>query len=95
MPRKNYTSKSARRVVRAQLPAIPLGFFDDVEGIYEITVSNGSGSKVLTMNGTQEVIWAWAAQAGRQGGLGAGRWAPTDIKLIRPLAERQAFVALV
>lgn len=95
MPRKNYSRKTARRAHSAQLPAIPLGFFDDVEGEYEVTVSNGSGCKILTMEGTQATVWGWAAQAGRQGGLGAGRWEPTDIKLVKALFEAAPFAALV
>ena len=89
MPRRN------RRAPLAPLPAIPLGFFDDVEGVYEVTVSNNSGCKRVTVNGTQESVWGWAAESGRQGGFGPGRWEPKTIRLIEAHDERQAFVALV
>lgn len=78
MPRKN------RRAQGCRLPAIPLGFFDDIPGLYEVTVSNNSGVRKVEIDGTQASAWAWAAQAGRQGAFGPGRWEPQSIRLVAP-----------
>lgn len=89
MPRRN------RRAKIVSLPAIAPGFFEDVEGTYEVTVSNKSGCKRVTVNGTQASVWGWAAESGRQGGFGPGRWEPQSVRLIEAHDERQSFVALV
>lgn len=89
MPRKN------RRAPQPELPVILPGFFDHAEGVYEVTMTNGSGRKVVTMNGTQEGVWGWAAQAGRQGGIGQGVWFPVGIELVEAHDEAQVFAALV
>ena len=95
MPRKTYRSKAGRNALHAQLPVILPGFFDHAEGLYEVTMTNGSGRKVVTMNGTQESVWGWAVQAGQQGGIGQGVWFPVGIELVEAHDEAQAFAALV
>ena len=52
----------------------------DVQGTWEVTVTNGSGTKVLIMTGTQATVWKWAQAAGPSGGVAPGTWWPVDIK---------------
>jgi hypothetical protein len=61
----------------------------DTQGLWAVTVSNGSGTQVLEVAGTQRTVWTWAAEAGRRGGIGVGGelWTPTGIELIRPIED--------
>lgn len=86
MPRRN------KRADVQALPNIPQGFFDDVQGEYEITVTNYSGTKRIKMNGTQASCWTYCVEAGRRGGFGKGRWEPTDIKLLRTTSDTFAVI---
>jgi len=86
MPRKN------NRRPQAELPAIGLDFFSDVQATYDVTMSNGSGVRHLVLTGSQRSCWTWACRAGEQPGNLLG-FVPVDILEIEP-APAEPFLAL-
>lgn len=94
MPRKNYTSRSARRAQRMELPVILSDFMADVTAEYSVTVTNGSGFQHVTMFGSKSSVWAWAEQAGRQGGFGPGNWYPIELDQLSNVISEVPFLAI-
>jgi hypothetical protein len=87
MPRKN------RRPAAVELPAIGLDFFSDVTAVYDVTMTNGSGTKHMVMTGSQRSCWTWACRAGEQPGNLAG-YVPVDIIEVEPCPAGEAFLVL-
>lgn len=94
MARKNYRSKSARKLSRAELPIVLPSFLADVEAEYDVTVTNGSGVQHVTLNGTKSSVWEWAQEAGRRGGFGPGHWYPIGITVASNVVSDSPFLAV-
>lgn len=77
MPRKN------RRAPQAELPVPGVDFFSDMQAVYDVTMTNGSGTKHLVLSGSQRTCWTWACRAGEQPGNLLG-FVPVDIVEIEP-----------
>lgn len=72
-------SRKNRRAPQRQFRKIDIGFLDDVVMDWAVTLTNGSGRTTVEVTGTRKSAWAWAAEAGAQGGIKPGTWYPVDI----------------
>lgn len=77
MPRKN------RRAPQAEMLVPGMDFFSDMQAVYDVTMTNGSGTKYLVLSGSQRTCWTWACRAGEQPGNLLG-FVPVDIVEIEP-----------
>jgi hypothetical protein len=75
--------------VAAALPAL----LTDAPALYKVTVTNGSGTKAVEVQGTQGTAWKWAEAAAAAGAFGAGAWHPTAIEPVGPAAGAFAVIA--
>lgn len=81
MPRHNH--RAAAEIAKARL--------SDTQAAYDVTMTNGSGTRHIVMNGTQRSCWIWACRAGEQPGNLLG-YVPVDI---RPVGISEGMFALV
>jgi hypothetical protein len=58
----------------------------DTQAVYAVTVTNGSGTKVIEVAGTQATVWTWAEVAASHGAFGPGAWHPVSLAPVGPAA---------
>jgi hypothetical protein len=77
-------SKGKHRMARNPLPMLKGDVMVDltpVDTTYTVIMTNGSGRKALTLDGTKEACWELARQIGLAGGIQTDVvWLPCDIR---------------
>jgi hypothetical protein len=59
----------------------PAAALSGTAALWAVTVTNGSGTKTVEVQGTQATAWAWVEAAAAHGAFGPGAWAPAAIKV--------------
>lgn len=95
MSRKNYRTKSARRVHGASRPVVLSDLGATIVDIWRVRVSNGSGTQDVEIYGTKDTAWTYAERCAEHGAYGAGEWTVRNITATgKARGEADAFVTV-